>query len=201
MSVSIEEQKKLHFIDLPHNYLPSVELHEHIPRDRYHMEYSQENLNRAKAKSVLDIGCFDGWLDFWLIGKGYNVEGVEIMPNLVKAAKRYADRNFIDYKIHEGEFLSVSINKKFDAVVCYETLEHVDLETAKEYISKIESLAERVVLISLPNQKAEDNPQHKWTPTHELISMLFAGKNNLIISTHKYPGTQVPDNFFISYSV
>jgi cyclopropane fatty-acyl-phospholipid synthase-like methyltransferase len=153
------------------------------------------------AKTVLDVGCFDGWLDFLLINAGFEVDGLELMPELVAAAKRYAERNFVNYNIYEGEFLSVGIDRKYDAVTCFETLEHVGLDTAKEYIEKMESLATKGILISLPDQKAEDNPQHKWTPTKELIEELFGEKKNFSLTTNSYINKEIPMNFFISYEV
>lgn len=201
MSISIEDQKKLHRMNLPEGYIPNPQNHRGNERDYCHIIHSNKKLTELMVKTVLDVGCFDGWLDFLLINAGFDVDGLELMPELVSAARRYADRNFIKYHIYEGEFLSVGIDKTYDAVTCFETLEHVELDVAKEYIEKMELLANKAIIISLPDQKAEDNPQHKWTPTREIIEEIFGDKKNFCLFTQRYNDKQIPMNFFISYEV
>ena len=194
------ERLQAHWVSVPDYYLPDPQQHLLNPRDCAHFEYSRQTL--TNCKTVLDVGCWDGWLDFLLIKEGFEVEGVEVVTGLGKAAQRYADIHNLKYKVYDGFFEELLLEKKYDAVLCYETLEHVHPQGVERYIAALEATSGAKVLISLPNQKHEDNsPQHLWTPTLEVITQLFGHKPNLNVIYRDYPGTTIPGNWFIHYTV
>ena len=198
------ERISTHYMDLGPNY--SVDPHRHLKnqRDLFHYEKVLEAVERVNAKTVLDVGCFDGWLDFLLIEKGYNLTGVELIPSLVEAGLRYAlNHHITDYMIHMGFFedLDFTVWEKFDTVICLETLEHVDLELVPVYIDKMESLSLKSIFISLPDQDHLGNRQHLWTPTEKLIRDLWGKKRNFSLDYHSYNSSHVPPNWLISYEV
>lgn len=193
------EIKQKHNMNLYDNYVPNPLSHLSNPRDSYHYSWTVKRFKEYDIKTILDIGCFDGWLDFLLMRSGFMVTGVELMGNLVQAAKRYAERNFINYTIFEGFFDDIDIKDKYDAVICYEVLEHIDLETLPEYISKMESISNNLICISLPNQNHTENAQHCWTPTEALIKEIWGGKNGFRLEYQEYTG--IPGNWFISYII
>jgi len=197
-----DELIKLHKMNFGPDYLPNPDRHIRIKRDYKHYQYSFTELKTHQCKTVLDIGCFDGWLDFLLVRDGYSVTGIELIQELVDAANRYAERNFFPYRAHQGRFLDMSmeIDHRFDVVMCYETLEHVDFQEVQSFIEKMESLSDRLILISLPDQKHEDNPQHQWTPTDEIIERLFGEKRFFMVERYEYKDG-VPSNWFISYEI
>jgi len=196
-----EELIKLHQMNFGPDYLPDPNRHLSIPRDLKHYQYTISTLRGKRYKTILDIGCFDGWLDFLLTRMKYWVTGIELIEELANAANRYADRNFIPYKAHHCRFMETEIKSIFDVVLCYETLEHVSFEDVPGFIDKMESLCNEMILISLPDQKHEDNIQHQWTPTEEVIKELFGHKKNFDLQYFSYGPGPVPPNWFISYEV
>ena len=182
-----------HDVTLPEGYLTAPESH-HNPRDSYHVTFTLHELALINAKTVLDVGCWDGWLDFLLMDEGYQVEGVELIESLAEAARKYAAANgYNSYKVYTGFFDDVVIDRTYDAVLMYEVLEHVDIETAKKYVYIAEALANKMVLISLPDQPHEENPQHLWTPTESLIRELWGDD----LEYHSYDGTTIPGNWIV----
>jgi len=183
------------------SYLPNPYSHLNNPRDRHHFDQTVKILRDKNLKTVLDIGCYDGWLDFLLIDMGYDVTGIELIPVLVKSALNYVTNKNIDYKIMEGFFQDLEIKDKFDAVICYETLEHIPFEDIPAFIKKMEYIVLKTIIVSLPNQKCEDNIQHQWTPTIEVIHDIFKDKKNFSVTLANYPRTGVPSNWIISYDI
>jgi len=195
------ERIKAHDLKIPEGYLPRPHSHLGNPRDAFHYSMTVEKLQEGQVQTVLDVGCFDGWLDFLLIDKGFKVTGLELIKALADAAKVYASRNFYQYKIYQGFFDEVEVTESFDAVICFETLEHIALSSLGNYLEKLESLAKKMVLISLPNEDYEKNPQHLWTPTKDLIGDLWSDRKDFFIKYKDYPNTDIPGNWFISYRV
>lgn len=188
---------ELHKMAVPEWYLPDPYRHLNNSRDKIHFEWALKNL--SGCTTVLDVGCFDGWLDFLLMDRGFKLEGIELVPELARAANNYAKSKALDYQCHEGLLTEIDLQKKYDCCMCFEVLEHMSLEEASGYISKMEALAKKQILISLPDQKKEDNPQHQWTPTLKQVIELFEGKKGFGCSYIRNDGP-VP-NFLISYNI
>jgi 2-polyprenyl-3-methyl-5-hydroxy-6-metoxy-1,4-benzoquinol methylase len=190
-------QLELHRMNVPAGYLPNPYGHLNNARDLFHYEWTLKKL--INCKSVLDVGCFDGWLDFLLIDKGFKLEGVELVPELARAANKYARNNYLDYQCHAGLLTEIKFEKKFDCCVCFEVLEHLIMGEAQDYIFLMEKIVNKLMLISLPDQKKEDNVQHQWTPTWDLIFELFGSKKDVEFYYARNANT-VP-NFLISYNI
>ena len=174
-------------------------------RDNYHFEWTTNVLNLLKCKKVLDVGCYDGWLDFLLIKQGFNVEGIELSPDLVTAAMNYAKANKINYKVALGLFNRV-VHKRFkyvginyDAVLFYEVLEHMPIYLAQEAIETALRYS-KYVLISLPEQDHSLNRQHYWTPSEDLILKIVKPYPNVVFTKHKY-SIDVPANFLLYFGI
>ena len=173
-------------------------------RDKFHFEWTVDKLssfgNNNKLK-VFDVGCYDGWLDFLLIEKGFHLESCEISEDLVRAARNYAiDNQLILYRIN-GEFYHhlmrkyIEPKRKYFATLFYEVLEHLPIEMAKEYVDIALANSEHV-LVSLPDQNHNLNPQHLWSPAEELITNLWHPDK---IERHVYINN-IPSNFLFTLS-
>ena len=153
----------------------------------------------SDCSTVLDVGCFDGWLDFLLMDHGFKFEGVELVPDLARAANYYAESKTLEYQCYEGLLTEINFGKKYDCCLCFEVLEHLPLVEVQEYLSIMENLTNKLILISLPDQKKEDNVQHQWTPSLKQVIDLFGEKKDFEFAYVRNERT-VP-NYLISYKI
>jgi cyclopropane fatty-acyl-phospholipid synthase-like methyltransferase len=195
----MDKIERLRAHDVENGWMPNPEAHLANPRDSWHFKWVVSQLAGHPGSSVLDVGCYDGWLDFLLIGAGHKVHGVELIPELCASAHAYATKHRLDYKIHQGFFDEVQIKDHYDVVICLETLEHVSLDLVPVYVAKMEAIAKRKILVSLPDQRHEENPQHLWSPSMTLIDSMWSKRKNFKMEYHDYPGTDIPGNFWISW--
>lgn len=81
------------------------------------------------TKNVLDLGC--GTCDFTidLLKKGYNIESVDISPEMLQIGKKILEKsNFSTEKIicSSIEELVSSRSNKYDQIICLDVLEHTE---------------------------------------------------------------------------
>lgn len=186
-------------------WMPDPKSHLNSPRDAFHCRWALKAIEDIPVSkygaptSILDVGCYDGWLDFLIMNEGYDVEGVEIVSELCESARMFAKAHDLNYKIHNGFFDDVVITRNFDVVFSFETIEHIPLDMVASYVTKMEAIATQRILISLPDQRMEDNAQHLWTPSYELILNMFGRKKNFQLTYKPYHGTDIPANFLFSW--
>lgn len=202
--VRVNKAERLTAHQVQGTWVPNPEAHLQSPRDAYHFDWTLRQIGYERhgdnaGWSILDVGAYDGWLDFLLIKKGYKVEGVELIPELCQSAESYLPAKG-SYRIHQGFFEDVEISSRFDVAICYELLEHIPISMVPVYVAKMEAIAGRI-LISLPDQSHKDNPQHLWTPTFDLIRSIWGWKPDFEMTYKPYPGTSIPPNFLCSWSV
>ena len=89
------------------------------------------SLQDASAKEVLDFGGGEGEISTQLARLGARVTGVDISPDLIRIATRRAE---LDGVRERTEFFACNIlesplpENRFDAIVCYAVLHHVDIQ-------------------------------------------------------------------------
>lgn len=94
-------------------------------------------LSRYGAKTVLEAGCGLGYFTYALRRGGYDILGLDISREAVeKARQAYGDL----YVAESVESYASSANKKFDAIVMVEVIEHLEdplttLESAARLLS------------------------------------------------------------------
>lgn len=80
-----------------------------------------------KGLQVLDVGCGGGLVSEPLARLGACVTGIDILPQNIEVAQQHAQAVGLNitYRVAEAEVL-VAEGQKFDVVVGYEIIEHVD---------------------------------------------------------------------------
>ncbi|NQS90468.1 class I SAM-dependent methyltransferase [Patescibacteria group bacterium] len=125
----------------------------------------------VKDKIVLDIGCSTGYGTHFLRNTGAKeVVGIDISEDAIKYAQTHFDAKYL-----VGDTLRLPFeNKQFDAVLCFEVIEHIPPEKRKMFLSESgRVLREKGVFIcSTPNQR--------------VCSSVFPYTKSLISSFH-YP--------------
>lgn len=191
----------LHHVNVPDNYMPNPIAHLENQRDNEHAAFTLQLMFDRDYTTIFDIGSYDGWLPLLLTQeKNFQVDTCEWVDGLKEAGERFAQKHSIkNYKAQQGAWLdNIELRPQYDLVTAYEVLEHVEFNLVPVFIQKMEEHA-KTVAISLPDQKHEDNKQHQWTPTKELIEDMFKDKKNLAITYKKYIDPRIPANWFIAY--
>jgi 2-polyprenyl-3-methyl-5-hydroxy-6-metoxy-1,4-benzoquinol methylase len=66
--------------------------------------------------TVLDVGCGEGWLARALIARGMQVTGVDVVPELIAAARQAGDGTFLELAYEA--LTTHPFAQRFDAMVC-----------------------------------------------------------------------------------
>src|SRR5688500_9155025 len=88
------------------------------------------------VKSVLDVGC-------------RNCEAENVIPKGVEYFGNDLFQNAAGSVAHVGDALTLEFGRTFDCVIALDVVEHVD--DPHGLMDKLASLAERYLLVSLPN--------------------------------------------------
>jgi|LauGreDrversion4_2_1035121.scaffolds.fasta_scaffold239685_2 2-polyprenyl-3-methyl-5-hydroxy-6-metoxy-1,4-benzoquinol methylase len=89
----------------------------------------------GNARSVLDYGCGTGYGSAFLASEGFDVTGTDIAQGSLQAAWNglYDSENLRFERIESA----MSINRRYDAVVSFEVVEHIPIDGISEYFSDI----------------------------------------------------------------
>ena len=116
-----------------------------------HLERYKFACKFAQGKSVLDIACGVGYAGPMFIQSGaVSYYGVDINDKLVEYAKDNFASELIGYSV--GNICTFKIDKKFDLISCFETIEHI-----RDYKTAIKNLYDMLnpggtLLVSSPNR-------------------------------------------------
>lgn len=146
----------------------------------------------AKGKTVLDVGCGEGYGSNLLSshGKAKKVFGIDIDPASIKHAKKHYVSKSVHYAVDSAETLSTIKDKSIDLVVCFELIEHI--KDQKACFKNIKRVLKKggVMIVSTPNKHVypKGNPFHlKELYPHEfrtLVSSFFKNSQTLYQSFH-----------------
>jgi 2-polyprenyl-3-methyl-5-hydroxy-6-metoxy-1,4-benzoquinol methylase len=124
---------------------------EHLARYRW----AREMMRRRGANVVLDIACAEGYGTNGLWAEGRKVIGVDKNEELIQKARlHYKKCEYHVVDVDENEMAIVNLSP-FDAVCCFETLEHVKypirmLELLNECLTR-----DGYMMLSVPNGEYE----------------------------------------------
>ena len=84
-------------------------------------------LGDVKGKSILDIGCGEGYMSRKLAQAGASVTGVDISTKLINSARRQVDHNKKPEYLLKSALNLGRINKKFDAAISVLVYGHLNV--------------------------------------------------------------------------
>lgn len=132
----------------------------------------RKNLEKLNPKKIVDLGCGDGTFGLrFNKRRQYNVTGVDIFEPYLKKCLDTGNYNEA-MKADLRKKLKFP-DKKFDGVVCLETIEHLKKSDGANLLNEMERLAKKIIILSCPMgiaaQEAYDKniyQQHKssWYP-------------------------------------
>lgn len=90
------------------------------------LQYVADRVDLTGAR-VLDVGCGAGLLSEAMAGRGANVLGIDLAPELTKVARLHGLETGVkaEYRVVSVAALAAEMPGTFDAVTCMEMLEHV----------------------------------------------------------------------------
>ncbi|RJR15639.1 class I SAM-dependent methyltransferase [Candidatus Microgenomates bacterium] len=137
----------------------------HAPEINYehlHRYFFARNL--VKNKTLLDLGCGDGYGAMILARRAKKVTGIDIDKKTIdKASKKYRAAN-IDFKVIPAQKIN-TLKKTFDIVTAFELIEHLSQDDQQKCIEQIKSVlkTDGLLLISTPIKEefmGINNPFH-----------------------------------------
>jgi len=122
-------------------------------------------LSYVKNKDILDCACGIGWGSYLIANVGANhVTSVDLSEEAISAAKNYFNHPNINFV--NGDIDEIKINKKFDIICSFETIEHV--QDPEKFLKILYDCAKKdcILFLSTPNgnifksSKIPENPYH-----------------------------------------
>lgn len=133
---------------------------DHLERYKFASEYLDEGL------TVLDAACGVGYGSYVIAASGHNVLGIDIEPRALDMAKEFYAHDNVKYlvcDISKEQFPFA--DSRFDAVVSFETIEHVMEAIARRFLTNLSKISD-VLLASVPNEEVVPHNYHTH-PFHE----------------------------------
>ena len=95
---------------------------------RHRMTYILDQINNRNIKNlkILDVGCGGGIICEPLARLGAKVTGIDFSPNNIKAAMLHSKKNKLKIKYICKDVEKSKIHEKFDIILMFEVLEHLD---------------------------------------------------------------------------
>jgi len=147
---------------------------------------------RPEITSVLDVGCFNGWMANDLALRGWTVKGIDIGKEGLDVAKEVAEKKSTGAKFEQCKYKDIGskFHRQYDAVTCFDVLEHVldprDLIKQLELACKVDGW----IFLNVPNgawHKGEMDTTnveyYEHIASYEYVDIvrLFNGRKNLTI--------------------
>ena len=106
------------------------------------------------SATILDVGCGTGKpIAAYLIGKGFDVYGLDISPKLIQYAKSVIPEK----KLFLADICEFTTDVHFDAIICWFTLFHIHADHHFDVLKKLHSFLkpDGVLLITFADTSCE----------------------------------------------
>jgi len=167
----------------------------------------KENLVKLNLKTLVDVGCWTGWVGKELSTLGIAVHGIDIHPVVLQLAAFYCVGTKATFEYLPVQQLGVTHPKHFDGAVLFDVLEHTfDPELTLRNIN----MATRDggwIFVNLPHPEGEygarkhplNQHEHLYSFSQKKVKELFGGFKKFKLDTITNEGGQ--PNWFIEYQV
>lgn len=134
-----------------------------ILNDNWNLKTKMEHIHRytavsrqLKDKNVLDAACGTGYGTEMLSRYAAHAVGIDLSSDAVQYAAEKFNKPNLEYKEMSVTDLAFP-DKSFDAVVSFETIEHITKEQQKEFLTEVSRVLkdDGVLFISTPNDELE----------------------------------------------
>lgn len=143
-------------------------------------EFIKDIIKLLPTGKILEIGCGEGIVLAELKGYGYDVIGLDINNKAIEKAKT---RGFNAYPATVEEFICQFPLIKFNAIIFFHVLEH--LESPSDFLANLKTILEekRLIFLSVPNPNRIRLAlsREDWDyPPHHLLRFSFDGIQRLL---------------------
>ena len=118
------------------------------------IKYIKDQIGNKDLKNldILDLGCGGGLVSESLSRLGARVTGIDFVENNIRAAKLHAKKNKLHIKYYNEDIENLLIKKKYDVIILFEILEH--LNDWKKLLYKIKKNLNKngIIIISTINR-------------------------------------------------
>ena len=120
-----------------------------------HMQRYHSVRNIVAGLDILDVACGEGYGSNLMANSAKSVIGVDISEEAVNHAKKSYNRNNLSFVQGSATNLSMFIDGSFDAVVSFETIEHIDEYSQNEFLKEIKRVLKPngFLIMSTPDKK------------------------------------------------
>ena len=188
--LELSSPKRLTEQDYTYRFPDHWLVHEHSPDSifrRLHSYYVgrvTEIIQGSGARTVLDVGCGDGWASGQMAAANLDVVGIDWSANAINHARALApNARFLVTDVGDVEFRT-KFPDKFDAIALIEVLEHIppkDCADALRAIKGTLKLGGTFVLTTPSVNFPNNNPQHYRHFTEPMLRDVITAAGGLAI--------------------
>ncbi|MGD1890235.1 MAG: class I SAM-dependent methyltransferase [Cyclobacteriaceae bacterium] len=120
--------------------------------DQKRLEFIINNIEKyiPEDGTILDVGCGNGVISSALGEVGFQVRGIDVSEKTIETARLQCELPNVQFDCVSAEALKLE-QKKYDAIVCSEVLEHLD-DPSPLLASLYEALSEDgILIVTVPN--------------------------------------------------
>lgn len=150
-------------------------------RDKDYIDFIRKHI--SKEQKILDVACGYGRMTIPLAKLGYDIEGVDLTPNFIKDAIKFAKEKHLKIKFKVGDMRDLHYrNNSFDAVIClWSSFNHI---LTQRY--QIKTLKEMYRIAKNNGLIIIDMPYHKEPTKKQIEQKLWIGRNCRLYKTKIY---------------
>lgn len=149
----------------------------------------------ARGRTVLDVGCGEGYGAFLVAQRADHVVGIDIDSEAIRhATTKYIKRN-LSFEVGTLEKFVPESNKRFDLITCFEVIEHIDREKHGNLLKLMaDTLTPTgILIVSTPNKLSYSDARKFNNPFHvsEMYFGEFRDKLQEVLPNSRFLGQRV----------